>query len=186
LKNLFSLLLLSVVFFNCSASKPPIATSKDTPDWYLKPPSSDNLFYGVGDAKRPQMSLSKKVATNRARSEISQAVSVEVNEIIKDFMSASGMEEDGSAVEFNESVSKSVSSSTLKGSIIEKTEIIKGRVFVLVSYDKEKAINEAKEAARRVVKNEEALYSEFKARQGFDALDKELDSIKTRSTTYKE
>ena len=101
------------------------------PDWYLNPPKYEGLFVGVGDALRPQMSLSKKVATNRARVEISEAVATEVKSVLKDYMQASGIGSEASALEFTESGSKSLSNKVLNGSIIEKTEIKDGRVFVM-------------------------------------------------------
>ena len=58
-------------------------------------------------------------------------------------------------------------STTLKGCTIEKTEIFKDRVFVMVTYDAKKAREEAKASARELAKKEESLYNEFKARQAF-------------------
>ena len=63
-----------------------------------------------------------------------------------------------------------------------KTEIKKGRVFVLVTYDVSEARMQAKEATRNAAKKQEALYNEFKASQGFDALDKEIEGMKTSSS----
>ena len=45
---------------------------------------------------------------------------------------------------FSESVSKSLVNKTLKGCTIERTEMIKERVFVMVVYDANKAREEAK------------------------------------------
>ena len=122
------------------------------------------------------MSLSKKVATNRARVEISEAVATEVKSVLKDYMQASGIGSEASALEFTESVSKSLSNKVLNGSIIEKTEIKDGRVFVMVTYD----INEVEQLLRKqhvTPLKEEALGNEFKARQGFESLDKEFDEM---------
>ena len=41
---------------------------------------------------------------------------------------------------------------------------------------------QAKEATRNAAKKQEALYNEFKASQGFDALDKEIEGMKTSSS----
>ena len=93
-----------------------------------------------------------------------------------------GMGAQAGATEFTESVSKSLVSTTLKGCTIEKTEVFKERVFVMVVYDANKAREEAKAVARAEAKKEEALYSEFKARQAFDALDQALDRMKGSSS----
>ena len=93
-------------------------------------------------------------------------------------MQASGIGDNASAVEFNESVSKHVAQVSMKGCVVSKTFIAKdGTIYVLVEYPigsaREEAINKAKDELDK----QEALYNEFKARQGFDALEKELNSM---------
>ena len=177
--NKIFLLSLSTFMFliSCAGSKPKPVTNKDLPAWYLNPPKFDDKFVGVGDALRPQFSLSKQVATERARVEVARAVETTVNSSLNDHMQASGMGAEASATEFTESVSKSLVNTTLKGCTIEKTEIFKDRVFVIVTYDANKAREELKAAARLQAKKEEALYNEFKARQAFDSLDQAIDRI---------
>ena len=152
--------------------------SSSIPNWYLNPPSAEDVFFGVGDANRPQKALAKKVATARARDEVANAVEVKVSTMLKDFMQASGIRDNASAVEFNESVSKHVAQVSMKGCVVSKTFIAKdGTIYVLVEYPigsaREEAINKAKDELEK----QEALYNEFKARQGFDALEKELNSM---------
>tara|TARA_B100000809_G_C14916558_1_gene451843 strand:+ start:217 stop:753 length:537 start_codon:yes stop_codon:yes gene_type:complete len=166
---IFGLLILG----GCAGTKP--ASQKDVPDWYLNPPKYENKFVGVGDALKPQLSLAKSVATTRARAEVSKAMKETVSSIVNSYLQASGMGADASAVEFTEDVTKSVSSNTLSGCVIDRTEIIDGRVFVMVTYDVNEARIQTKNAMRNSAKKDEALYNEFKARQGFDALDKEID-----------
>ena len=174
--NLITLIAM-LIFFGCAGSKPKPLSNKDLPEWYLNPPKFEDKFVGVGDALRPQFNLSKQVATERARVEVARAVETTVNSALNDHMQASGMGAEAGATEFTESVSKSLVNTTLKGCTIEKTEIFKDRVFVMVTYDLNKAREEAKAAARTSAKNEEALYNEFKARQAFDALDQAMDRM---------
>ena len=179
--NLITLIAM-LIFFGCAGSKPKPLSNKDLPEWYLNPPKFEDKFVGVGDALRPQFNLSKQVATERARVEVARAVETTVNSALNDHMQASGMGAEAGATEFTESVSKSLVNTTLKGCTIEKTEIFKDRVFVMVAYDANKAREEAKAAARSEAKKEEALYNEFKARQAFDALDQAIDRIKGSSS----
>ena len=176
--NLLFSLSFVVLFYGCSSSKPAPAKQKDVPDWYLMPPKMEGKYVGVGDAKKPQLSLSKSVATTKAQAEISRAIETEMSTMVKDFLSSSGIDDTGTAVEYSENVTKAVSSAALKGCQIEKTEIINGRVFVMVVYDAEKAKAEAKRVVEAEAKKDEALYNEFKAVQGFDALNKEIDNLK--------
>ena len=55
----------------------------------------------------------------------------------------------------------------------------------MVTYDANKAREEAKAVAREIAKNEEALYNEFKARQAFESLDKAIDRMKGSSSVAK-
>lgn len=184
LKNLISISFL-IFIFSCAGSKPKPLNNKDLPEWYLNPPKYEDKFVGVGDALRPQFNLSKQVATERARVEVARAVETTVNSALNDHMQASGMGLDASATEFTESVSKSLVNTTLKGCIIEKTEIFKDRVFVMVTYDAEKARNQAKDIAKREAKKQEALYNEFKARQAFESLDQAMDRMKSSTSVAK-
>jgi len=174
-----------ILVIGCAGSKPKPVTNKDLPEWYLNPPKFEDKFVGVGDAMRPQFSLSKQVATERARVEVARAVETTVNSSLNDHMQASGMGMEAGATEFTESVSKSLVSTTLKGCTIEKTEIFKDRVFVMVTYDAKKAREEAKVVARELAKKEESLYNEFKARQAFDSLDQAIDRMKGSSSVAK-
>lgn len=186
MKKVLIITILSLVFIVVGCGPKPstqaaVARSSDVPEWYLMPPTAEDAFYGVGDANKPQMSLAKKAATARARDEIAQSVEVKVNTMLKDYMSASGLGGDAEALEFTESVSKHVASSALKGSVVKNTEVGKdGTIYVLVEYSldyaRKEALLKAKSEAEQA-KKEEALYNEFKARQGFDALEKELNSM---------
>ena len=52
----------------------------------------------------------------------------------------------------------------------------------MVTYDINEVRTQAKQTARNAAKKEEALYNEFKARQGFDDLDKEIDRMESASS----
>jgi len=91
--------------------------------------------------------------------------------MMKDFMQESGIGETAQALEFTESVTKQVTSTTLEGSVIEDTYFANdGTVWVLVVYP----LNNVRENALSAANREEALYNEFKASQAF----KELDASK--------
>ena len=176
-KTLLSSISMILLFSACASTKSKPVREKDVPDWYLNPPKVEGKYIGVGDAERPQINLSKTVATTRAKAEVSRAIETQMSTMVKSYLQASGLGNNASAVEFTEDVTKSVSSTTLKGCQIEKTEIIGGRVFVMVVYDVDKAKIEAKKAVEAEAKKDEALYNEFKAVQGFDSLNEEIDNM---------
>ena len=169
--------ILLLILYSCSSNKPKNIKNKDVPDWYLLPPKIEGKYIGVGDAKRPQISLSKTVATTRAMAEISRMVETQMSTMLKSYLQASGLGENASAVEFTEDVTKSVSASTLQGCQVEKTEIIGGRVFVMVVYDFEEAKLKAKQAIEVEAKKDKTLFIESKVRQEFEALDQELNKL---------
>ena len=69
----------------CSSTRPH--SKSDVPKWYLNPPKDKNKFYAVGDAMRPQLSLSKKIATSRARDELASKLKHKYNQILNDYKS---------------------------------------------------------------------------------------------------
>jgi hypothetical protein len=170
-----SLTVLLLAFAGCASSGSGSTEqrgSSDMPSWFLVPPTSEDVLYGVGQAKKQNPSLAKSAATARARTEISQGVNVKVSSMMKDFMSESGIGENAQALEFSEAVTKQVTDNALAGSVIKEAYVAKdGTVYILVEYP----LNSIKQNALDAVKKEEALYNEFKANQSFDDLE---DSIK--------
>ena len=171
-KKLFTIFVVSIlVFSGCSSSKP---SNPNMPDWFLDPPASKKFYYGVGSAKKQNLSLAKKVASTRARTEISEAVKTEVSSLISDFMQESGIGENAQASEFNESVSKSVSNNVLTNNTIKEVfSAPDGTIYILVEMSKDAVKQQAMESARK----EQALFNQFKAEQGFDKLEAALSKL---------
>lgn len=151
--------------------------SRDEPTWAHTRPIMAGMIYGVGQAKKQNPSLAKKVAAQRARDEVAAAVKIKVESLMKDFMQESGIGERAGALEFTQYVSKGVTDATLVGAIIKETYKGKdGTFFVLVEYSLEDAHRNAVESARQ----EENLWNEFKADKGFDALEAELAKLRNQ------
>ena len=164
----------------CGSTKPH--SKSDVPKWYLNPPQDKNKFYAVGDAMRPQLNLSKKIATSRARDELARQIKTEVRSKLNDYQKASGLGMDAEASEFNEYVSGNVVNMSLEYSVIEETDVRDGRVFVMVSWDAKAAAKAAKESARNSAKRDNAYRSELEARNAFDRLDDAIDKIEGSSS----
>ncbi len=175
MKNFIVFNFLILFIAACSSTKPH--DKIDLPEWYLNPPKSKTMFYGVGDAERPQLNLSKKIATSRARDELARQISTQVRSMISDYQKASGIGMDAEALEFSEYTSGNVINTSLEYSKIEQTEVKGSRVFVLVSYDAKAAKKAAKEAIREAAKRQEAYKSELDARDAFSRLDAAIDKL---------
>jgi len=179
------LILLPVFFFICCSSTKPHSKQK-LPEWYLNPPQDKGVFYGVGDAERPQLNLSKKIATSRARDELARQIKAQVTSSMNDYQKASGVGASAEATEFNEYTSSNTINMALQYSIIEKTEVFGNRVFVMVSYDVKEAQKAAKAAARDAAKRNEAYKSELEARDAFSRLDEAINKMEGRSGVAKQ
>jgi hypothetical protein len=179
MKKIIITTLIGLFLIGCAGTKSGTSEDMrvrgDVPEW-AGGKKAEDAYYGIGMAKKQNRSLAKQSATGRARTEISQAIDTRVNSMLKDFMQESGIGETAQALEFTESVTKQVTSNSLKGSIVEDTYFGKdGTVWVLVTYPlngvRDNALTAAKSAAR-----EEALYNEFKASQAFKELDTSVPS----------
>jgi len=178
-KQLIIIFPLILIIVGCGSTKPH--SKSNVPKWYLNPPKDKNIFYAVGDAIRPQLSLSKKLATSRARDELARQIKTQVQSILNDFQKASGLGMDAEASEFNEYISDNVVNMSLEYSIIEKTDVRDGRVFVLISYDAKAAAKAAKVAAKASANRANAYRSELEARDAFSRLDAEIDKLEGRT-----
>jgi hypothetical protein len=149
--------------------------SRDMPEWVMQRPVMEGMIYGVGQAKKQNPSLAQKVAAQRARDELAASIKIQVESLVKDFMQESGIGERAEALEFTQAVSKGVTDATLTGAIIKEMYQAKDETwFVLVEY----SLDQARRAAIESARQEEALWNEFKAEQGFDALELELEKLR--------
>ncbi|MFC1619379.1 LPP20 family lipoprotein [Candidatus Neomarinimicrobiota bacterium] len=149
--------------------------SRDMPEWVMQRPVMEGMIYGVGQAKKQNPSLAQKVAAQRARDELAASIKIQVESLVKDFMQESGIGERAEALEFTQAVSKGVGDATLTGAIIKEMYQAKDETwFVLMEY----SLDQARRAAIESARQEEALWNEFKAEQGFDALERELEKLR--------
>ncbi len=165
--SLFSILLFC---FNCAGSRSGSTemTKSDTPEWWFSPAASETHYYAFGQAKKQNPSLAQKVATQRARDDISNQVKSNVQNEIRDYMQESGIGETAQALEFSENTTVAISDNVLQGAIPDKYYKAKdGTVYVRVSFAKDSV----DKALLNSVKREEALYNEFKATQAFGRLE---------------
>lgn len=171
----------------CGSSAPkPATSSKDFPDWFLNPPQNKDMFYGAGSAMRPQLNLSKKIATARARDELARQISTQVNSVLKDFEKSVGVGMNAQATEVNESALSNTLSRSLQNSRIEKAEMINGTMFVLVSYNATEAAEAAKAATKATADRIKAYKEELDANKAWDDLEKSFAKMEGSSGSSSE
>lgn len=168
-----------------TAEKPqPAPTPEEAqciPDWTVNPPSAEDGVYGSGLAKMNQAAMSKTSADQRARQEVVMAIEVKVQAMVKDFMQQSGIGDAGQSLQFAQSVSKGISSHVLHGCKIVKRKVCEDGTWHSLALWPIGNANELKKEinnkAKKAAQNKEALYNEFKAKNGFAELQKELDKL---------
>ncbi|MDC7241916.1 MAG: LPP20 family lipoprotein [Spirochaetales bacterium] len=187
---LLSALMALVILAGCASSEPvaveevkedPMAR-RDLPDWFLNPPVSDEVIYGLGMAKMSSDSLSRDTAIARARRDVATQVSTRVQSMMTDYAQEAGAEGNTQTINFVESITKQVADVEIKGSITEKVyAAVDGNWFAMVSYEKS---NMAEEVADIFSRNEDAAFAEFKADQALEMLEASIanDPLKSSAT----
>ena len=168
------LLFIGLAFLGCTGSHP-----SDFPNWIDPYLLSPNKFVGIGNAKRPNFSLSKAIATQRARLDIVQKVDNTIGKL-KYYRSA-----DIGASNLKESFEifrEEVASKVGIHSIVEKTEITHdSTVYVMVTL----SFNEANEILHntfiKVFKSKYDEQERFKESKAFRTFYEDVQHIKLES-----
>ncbi len=181
-----------VILAGCASSEPvaveevkedPMAR-RDLPEWFLNPPVSDEVIYGLGMAKMSSDSLSRDTAIARARRDVALQVSTRVQSMMTDYAQEAGAEGNTQTINFVESITKQVADVEIKGSVTEKVyAAVDGNWFAMVSYEK---ANMTEEVADIFSRNEDAAFAEFKADQALEMLEASLDNDPLKSSATAE
>ncbi len=148
------------------------ACASNYPKWYMNPPDSKDKIYGTGASEKTQsIELGKQVADANARTALANTIQVSVQSMLRTYLQQSGTMEDARALQFSESVGKQVVDVKLTGVVISKREERGGRFYSLA----EVSMDTVKKALSSAVRDAAAEFSELKAKQAFDDLNKEID-----------
>jgi hypothetical protein len=164
----------------CGGSKTqgPRNTS-DMPDFVLNPPKQAGVLFGTGIAEQQSPQLAKETADLRARKEIAAVLSEKVSTMLKDYLGQAGIGSKAEVTELSQSVTRAMSDVELVGVTIEKREYINGKMYSLAKYPLDDSMKKlVNDAVNKSLSSKEALLSQFRAKQGFEELDKQLDKMK--------
>jgi len=171
------LLFIAVLYFGCGNSKTDLTKTDegDIPQWYLNPPKDASYLYAVNTASSQDMQMAVDKATTAARAEIVRQAELKVNDLQKQFSEEIGQAENSTYLTQFTQATKTVTSTTLTGSLVKEKKIFKDgntwRAYVLVEYP----IGEANVALMNQIKKNNELYTRFRATQTFEELDKEVE-----------
>lgn len=144
------------------------------PDWYTNHPQDPNYFYASATATSQDLQLSVDKAATGARAEIGRMVETKVSGLQKRFDEETGVGKDAQLLQMFTQATKVVISTSLSGSQVLKQKQFKDgdlwRAYVLVQYP----IGAANQALMQQLKNNDQMYTRFRASQTFKELDDEV------------
>lgn len=170
--------LLAFVLVGCGSNPKPKkpAGMKEVfqPDWYDVEGDEENIFV-YGTATKMTQNASYNSAYAMAQQKAANYVQVHVKGMIKDFMEEAGVD-NPQVTALTSNVVKVVSNAEFRGSKVVKKQVFtneQGRyvTFVRLAVPRD----EVDRKMMNQIKQEEALYNQFKASQGFKELDEELN-----------
>lgn len=171
----FSLLLIAGA---CGSSKNSSITNVVVPDWYLNIPVDEDYFFGVGNTTSRDMSLAVNKSVMDARAQIAQQVEIKMSGVQRRFQEEVGLGENSELLDQFTSAYKAIVDETLVGSRTRNQEIrqegITYRAYVLV----EMPVGAASEAMMQRLRENENLYTRFRATEAFRDLERELEAYR--------
>jgi hypothetical protein len=176
--GILSVATLAIALSACGGSKPRVDV-KDMPEWVMNPPKSKGVIYGTGIAEQGSLQLAKEAADLRAKKEIAAVMGGKVNAMLKDYLRQAAIGEPAEQNELVESVTRSLTDLELVGVEIEKREYINGKMYSLAKYSIDGGLAaELRKAANKALVSKEALLADFRAKQGFEELDRQVEKLK--------
>jgi len=146
------------------------------PEWWDLQDNPEFL-YTYGEGVKLTSSIAKDAAYANAMLQAANYVEVKVKGMIKNFEEESGVT-NPQVLALTSKVVKVVSNAKFKGTTIDKSETIQQKdkrykVFLRLKIPRSEIIKKTVDAIR----NEEALYNQFKASQEFEELEKEIGKL---------
>lgn len=171
-----------------SAPKPQMAdctfpdSPKDpAPAWICNEPVAGVELSAVGYARSSKAGVAfmKQMATADARVQLAQTFKVTVNNMIKQYAETTGAADSETVDQVNTSVSKLITSESLIGSRLFRTRTSPaGGLYALVGLDTTNVQKAAEESIKTSMKNEQALWQQFKAKKAQDELAADIAKMK--------
>ena len=169
---MFAIVLLA--FMGCSHNSKPSGTKKVyRPDWWNTQPS-ESYICSYGQAEKVSETASMDAAKANALLEAAQYVEINVKGMIKNYEEEAGVK-DPQVLALSQKVVKAISNARFSNVVPGKIETIivntkdgeRYKSFVQLMIPK----TEVNKNLANQIRNEEALYNQFKASQAFQELD---------------
>ena len=151
----------------------PDTPSAPAPAWICDEPVEGIVVSAVGTAAKSNAghSFMKNMAATDARVQLAQSLKVHVQNMVKQYAETTGAADSETVDRVNTSVTKQITDETLVGTRVVKTMVSpNGMLYALVGIDSAAAAQATADAVRTSMKNENALWQQFKAKVAQDEL----------------
>ncbi len=167
--------LVSLFLAGCSSSRGlQSADEGDVPDWYMNVPQDPNYLFAANSQTSQDMQMATDKSVSAGRAEIGRQLDVRMQGLQKRFAEETGIGSDAQLLQMFTQAEKTVVSTTLNGSRIKDQKMIKDgnlwRSYVLIEYP----MGAANEALMNQIRNNNQMYTRFRASQTFKELDDEV------------
>jgi hypothetical protein len=189
---LVSVIALGLAACETNPSKPKVAdctyfgTQDPAPLWICGAPVEGMDVSAVGSAEQTAAgeSFMKQMAATDARVQLAQTMKVEVANMIKQYAETTGAGKDETVDKVNTSVTKQITSQTLVGTKIFRTQSgTNGRYYVLVGLDTASVQKITEAAVKTSMNNDKALWQKFQAGKAQDELAADIAKQKVEAAT---
>ncbi len=170
------LLAIAVLSLGCGGKTASTGNSLGLPEWFQAVPEDPGYIFAVATSTSRDLGMSVNKAKQQARVDIAQQMETKVKSMIKQFNEEVGLGEEAEFLSQTTEVSKSVTSKVLNGSKAKKVETVKEGEIIYRSYVlMEMPIGPANAALMEAIKKQQNMYTRFRASQGFQELEGEVD-----------
>jgi len=175
--TVLTLLLVSIAFLASCATTPkaPKTIEITVPEFYSNPPTDPNYLFSPATARSQDLQHAVNTAKEEARIGIAREMRVKIQGLFKRFREETGVGEDAEFLSMETDVSKSVVSETLVGCKTRTQKILREgtlyRVYVLM----ELPIGAANAEMLAKIKENERMYTRYRASQAFKELEEEVE-----------
>jgi hypothetical protein len=148
-------------------------TDKGAPVWVCDAPVEGMAVGAVGSAAKSDAGVAfmKQMAATDARVQLAQNMKVHVENMIKQYVEATGAASKETVDRVNTSVTKQITDQTLQGTRIFRSVVAPdGTMYVLVGLDDAAAQKLTESAVKTSMGNDQAAWQQFRAQKGQDEL----------------
>lgn len=148
-------------------------TSTPAPGWICDEPvpGVEVSAVGIAEPSKAGMSYMKDMAAADARGRLAEQVQVQVQKMVKSYLGTTGVGSTETVDAAASSTIKTISNQSLSGSKIFKTRTgPNGELYALVGIDANEKQKIVEASVKTSMKNDQALWQEFKAKQSFDEM----------------